>query len=354
MTSAQIKTRARELGFDLCGIAPVGDFSELSYLPAWLAEGRAGRMTYLNRTARRRADVRQWLPSARSVIVVACLYNTARAYSTEIADPGVALIARYAWGDDYHRVMTERINALLEWLRAASADVFDACVSVDTGPVQERAYAQRAGIGWIGKNTCVINPDLGSWILLGELVTSLPLEPDAPALDQCGTCTLCLEACPTRALVEPHVLDARLCLSYLTIEIKGSIPAEQRGALGAHVFGCDICQDVCPYNLRAPLAAGPEWAPRAALDQPRLADLWSRSDSELAEAIEGTALVRRGVAGLRRNLAVALGNSPDAAAGLALASPPSEADAPSLSDPVVAEHLEWARKRRGFLKGGWK
>jgi epoxyqueuosine reductase len=302
-------------------------------------------MTYLNRTATRRADVRQWMPSAQSVIVVACLYNTERPYSTEVADPGVALIARYAWGDDYHRVMTERINLLMDWMRAATSEAFDARVSVDTAPVQERAYAQRAGIGWIGKNTCVINPDVGSWILLGELITSLPLEPDEPGLDQCGTCTLCLDACPTHAIVEPHVLDARLCLSYLSIEIKGSIPIEQRAGLGAHVFGCDICQDVCPYNLRAPVAAGPEWAPRTSLDQPRLAELWSQSDQELAGGIEGTALMRRGVAGLRRNLALALGNSGDAASTRALAEPRSATDAPSLLDPVVAEHVAWARDR---------
>ena len=348
MTSAQIKARARDLGFDLCGIAPASGFPELMHLPAWLANGRAGRMTYLNRTARRRADVRQWMPSARSVIVVACYYSTARPYSTEITDPGVALIARYAWGNDYHRVMTERLDVLLDWLRAARSETFDARVSVDTGPVQERVYAQRAGIGWIGKNTCVINPDLGSWILLGELITSLPLEPDAAALDQCGTCTLCLDACPTHAIVEPHVLDARLCLSYLSIEIKGSIPADQRAGMGAHVFGCDICQDVCPYNLRESRVAGAEWAPRATLDQPRLAELWAWSDSALGEAITGTALVRRGVAGLRRNLAVALGNSSDVAAGRALAEPPSEVDAPSLGEPVVAEHLAWARARRGL------
>jgi epoxyqueuosine reductase len=258
----------------------------------------------------------------------------------------VALIARYAWGDDYHRVMTERLNALLDWLRAANADAFDARVSVDTGPVQERTYAQRAGIGWIGKNTCVINPELGSWILLGELITSLSIDPDPPALDQCGTCTLCLDACPTRAIVEPRVLDARLCLSYLSIEIKGSIPVAQRAGMGARVFGCDICQDVCPYNQREPRVAGAEWAPRAELDRPRLADLWSRPDRGLEAAIAGTVLVRRGVAGLRRNLAVALGNTDDAEAGRALAEPPSEADAPSLCEPVVAEHLAWARQRR--------
>ncbi|MEI6667581.1 MAG: tRNA epoxyqueuosine(34) reductase QueG [Acidobacteriota bacterium] len=346
VTSRAIKTRAQELGFDLCGVAPVGDFPELTYLPVWLREGRAGRMTYLNRTAKKRADVRHWLPSARSVISVACGYNTERPYSIEVNDPGVALIARYAWGTDYHRVIADRLDLLLTWMRAVSADAFDARVAVDTGPVQERVYAQRAGLGWIGKNTCVIHPDFGSWLLLGEIVTSLALEPDVPAFDQCGTCALCIEACPTRAIVEPHVLDARLCLSYLSIEIKGRIPTDRRRDLGSRVFGCDICQDVCPYNLRSPCAVGRDWAPREALDQPLLIDVWRRSDQAIADAIEGTALTRRGVAGLRRNLAVALGNSADPASARALADPPSETDAPSLRDPVVAEHVVWARQRR--------
>lgn len=345
LTSATIKTRALELGFDLCGVAPAGDFAELTFLPEWLARGYGGRMTYLNRTARRRADVRAWLPSARSVIVVSCLYNTDEPASLERADPGEAAIARYAWGDDYHRTMGGRVEALLDWMRAVSTQPFEALTCVDSGPVQERVYAQHAGIGWIGKNTCVINPRIGSWILLGVIATSLDLEPDAPALDQCGTCRLCLDACPTRAFVEPHVLDATKCLSYLTIEIRGAIPAEQRAELGAHVFGCDICQEVCPFNQQAPVAAGPEWQARPGLRRPRLTELWRTGDAELVQVIAGTALERAGVTGLRRNVAVALGNAGTTEARDALLERLDPTASPSASDPVVAEHTAWARRR---------
>ena len=346
LTSSSIKERALIEGFDLCGIAPVDDVTELSFLPAWLAQGYAGRMTYLNRTAKTRADVRRWLPTAQSVVAVACLYNTDRPYSTEVADPDTALIARYAWGDDYHLVMEERLELLLAWMRDASPEPFDARIGVDTGPVQERAYAARAGIGWIGKNTCVIHPDIGSWLLLGVMATSLPLTADAPMFDQCGTCRLCIDACPTGAIVEPHVLDARRCLSYLSIEVKGSIPVGQRPDLGRHVFGCDICQDVCPYNAAAPRTATAAWQPRPAFDRRPLAELWALPDRDLDAALTGTALVRRGVAGVRRNLAVTLANAGTAGTAVALAEPPSDADAPSLRDPIVAEHLAWARGRR--------
>jgi epoxyqueuosine reductase len=345
LTSAAVKARALELGFDLCGIAPAGDFAELTFLPDWLARGFGGRMTYLNRTARRRADVRAWLPSARSVIVAACVYNTDEPASLERTGAGEAAIARYAWGDDYHRTMGERIQRLLEWMRATGEEPFDAVTCVDSGPVQERVYAQYAGIGWIGKNTCVINPQIGSWILLGVIVTSLDLEPDTPALDQCGTCRLCLDACPTQAFVEPHVLDARKCLSYLTIEIRGAIPPDQRPAMGAHVFGCDICQEVCPFNQQAPVTAGPEWQVRPALRRPALTDLWRASDAELGQVIAGTALERVGVAGLRRNVAVALGNAGSAEARKTLCLPLDAAGSPSASDPNVAEHAAWAMQR---------
>src|SRR5262245_18038721 len=208
MTSSDVKAKARELGFDACGVAPAADLPELKFLGEWLARGYGGTMTYLHRSAKRRADVRNVLPSARTVIITATNYNTDRPYSTESADRSQAQIARYAWGDDYHAVIGTRLDALVDWMRSASADPFDARAYVDTGPVQERVYAQHAGVGWIGKNTCIINPDLGSWVFLGEIICSLPLDADAPALDQCGTCTLCLEACPTHALVAPNVLDA--------------------------------------------------------------------------------------------------------------------------------------------------
>lgn len=346
VTSAAIKAKAIDFGFERCGIAPAGDFPELGFLPEWLARGYAGRMTYLNRTARRRADVRAWLPSARSVIVVASVYNTGEPLSLDDADPDVAAIARYAWGDDYHRTMGERIERLVGWMQSVSPEPFDAATCVDDGPVQERVYAQYAGIGWIGKNTCVINAEIGSWILLGEIATSLDLAPDAPALDQCGTCRLCLEACPTQAFVQPHVLDATKCLSYLTIEIRGAIPDDQRPSLGRHVFGCDICQEVCPFNQQAAVSARPEWQPRAGLRRPRLDTLWRASDDDLAAAISGTAFERAGVAGLRRNIAVALGNAGTRDARDALAEPLDPVASPSASDPNVAEHVAWARGRR--------
>src|SRR5437773_9039675 len=215
MTSSQIKARARELGFDACGIAPAAAHPELAFFREWLDRGYAGEMAYLHRTADRRADVRNVVPSARTVIVTATVYNTDRPYSTESADPLRAQIARYAWGDDYHDVIERRLDRLIAWMREASAQPFDARRYVDTGPVQERVYAQHAGIGWIGKNTCVIDPKLGSWLFRGEIICSLSLEPDPPALDQFGTCTLCLEACPTAALVAPGVLDSTAWLSYL-------------------------------------------------------------------------------------------------------------------------------------------
>jgi epoxyqueuosine reductase len=340
LTSKVIKQQALKSGFDLCGIAPAEACAELQALPGWLKAGFAGRMTYLNRTARTRADVRQWLPSARSVICLACGYHTNRPLSVEVADPDVALIARYAWGDDYHVVMRHRLEALLAWMAGQAEGAFEARIGVDDAPVQERVFAARAGLGWIGKNTCLINPACGSWLVLGEIVTSLELEPDVPAFDQCGTCQLCLDACPAHALVEPHVLDARLCLSYLTIEVRNTIPEPQRSSLGSHVFGCDICQDVCPHNAAVPPGDDRAWQPRPGLDQPRLADLWRAPDGEVERLLAGSAVNRRGVAGLRRNVAVALGNRGTAEAASALANVPT--DSPEAAGTVVAEHVAWA------------
>jgi epoxyqueuosine reductase len=351
MTSFQVKQRARALGFDLCGIARAEPLDELARLPEWLARGFAGRMTYLNRGARVRSDIRRWLPSARSVVAVAAVYHTDQPHHIEMADPRRARIARYAWGDDYHETLGTRLDALAAWMRGAAGTGFEARWCVDHGPVQEKAWAARAGLGWIGRNTCLVNPDIGSWTVLGVLACNLELEPDTPALDQCGTCRQCLDVCPTGALIEPHVLDARRCLSYLTIEIRGAIPESQRRDLGAHVFGCDLCQDVCPYNASAPVAHDACWQPRQALRDATLAGLWARGDNDLAGAIEGTALRRAGVVGLRRNLAVALGNAGHRPAG------PLEEDSsqlsgdragqpggrPSLEHPVVAEHVAWAR-----------
>jgi epoxyqueuosine reductase len=343
--AATVKAKARELGFDLCGIAPAERFPELAFLNEWLDRGYAGEMAYLSRTAERRADVRQVLPDARSVIVTATFYNTVPPYQGAADQPGTALISRYAWGDDYHDVLKRRLDALLDWMRAESDEPFDARAYVDTGPVQERVYAQYAGLGWIGKNTCLINPDLGSWLFLAEIICTLPLEPDRPGLDQCGACTKCLDACPTDALVGPGVLDATRCLSYLTIELKSDIPVQLRRGLGAHVYGCDICQQVCPYNDAAPVSPASEWQARAGLDLPALVDLWRLPDPDLRLLIKGGPMTRPKLTGLRRNIAVAIGNSGDrdAIAALDERSP----ERASADAEIVQHHVAWARDMIG-------
>lgn len=309
LTAARIKAQARALGFDACGIAPAAAHPELAFLSDWLARGYAGDMAYLSRSADRRSDVRKVLPSAQTVIVTGTVYNTDRPYSTECADGSRAQIARYAWGDDYHEVIGGRLEALLDWMRQTSTVPFDARAYVDTGPVQERVYAQYAGIGWIGKHTCVINDRLGSWIFLAEIVTSLALAVDAPAVDRCGTCTLCIEACPTAAIVAAGELDATRCISYLTIEHRGEIAAELQPAVGSHVYGCDVCQEVCPWNQSAPTSADPAWQPRRAWDAKTIVELRQMPDEELQIALRGSAMKRTKLAGLRRNLYLAAATS---------------------------------------------
>ncbi len=345
MTSEAVKREAIAAGFDLCGIAPAAAFPELAFLREWLDRGYAGEMHYMHRTAERRADVRNVMPGARSVISLGVVYNTDRPYSTQSADPARAALARYAWGDDYHVVIEQRLQTLVDRVRAIAGDGFEARAYVDTGPVQERVYAQHAGIGWIGKNTCVINPELGSWIFLAAIICNLPLEPDAPALDQCGTCTLCIDACPTGAIVEPHVLDSTRCLSYLTIELKGAIPNGHRDAIAEHAYGCDVCQEVCPWNLSPSTGStrDPAWQARPGLDGAKLLDLWRRSDDDLRALLKGSAMKRAGVRRLRRNLAVAIGNTGDCEAVEAL----TDVGEPTCSDPLVAEHVSWAVEKLG-------
>ncbi|MDR1990005.1 MAG: tRNA epoxyqueuosine(34) reductase QueG [Acidobacteriaceae bacterium] len=308
MTSADIKAKAQELGFDLCGIAPAVDHPELAFFADWVRRGYAASMRYLTDQVERRSDVRHVLPTARTVIMTATVYNTDRPYSTHCRESGRAHIARYAWGDDYHEVIGERLDRLLTWMREVSGEPFDARAYVDTGPVQERVYAQYAGLGWIGKNSCVINPELGSWLFLGEILCSLPLEIDEPSFDQCGTCTECLKACPTGALVAPGELDSNRCISYLTIEHRGELPAEMTPLLGTFVYGCDICQDVCPWNLTAAVSPDRPWQPRAAWDGRSVADFEAMSDEALQVALRKSPMKRTKLAGLRRNIAVARKN----------------------------------------------
>ncbi|HLW79210.1 MAG TPA: tRNA epoxyqueuosine(34) reductase QueG [Terriglobia bacterium] len=255
----RIEQCASEIGFDLAGVAPIGVWRDLEFSRHWAEQGYGGEMKYL--ADPRRDDPRRILPSARSVVCAGLVYNADLPYSTEVngqpsgssrplpegARPARGWISRYAWGHDYHRVMRARLEKLRAAIEAMEPGV-ETRVYVDTGPVVERAFARYSGIGWTGKNTCLINQDKGSWFFIGVILTSLSIDPDLPAPDRCGSCTRCIEACPTGALVQPYVMDASRCIAYFTIELRGAIPAEFRPAIGANVFGCDICQDVCPWN----------------------------------------------------------------------------------------------------------
>ena len=307
--SAAIKRQALCLGFDACGIAPATGLPELEFFGEWLARGYSGQMAFLEKSAAERADARGVLPSAHSVIVTATLYNTDRPYSTACTDSRRAHVSRYAWGDDYHVVLMRRLDALVAWMHAAHPGPFEAAPYVDTGPIQERVFAQHGGIGWIGKNCCVINPTLGSFVFLAEIVCSLPLPPDPPARDRCGSCTLCIDACPTGALVGPHVLDARRCISYLTIEHRGDIAVDVSADIETRVYGCDVCQEVCPYNAAAPVSADTAWQPRGVWDRRDVADLLRMDDAELRAGLVGSAMVRAKKAGLRRNFKLAAANA---------------------------------------------
>jgi len=337
VTSAEIKARAAELGFDLCGISPAGDFKELRFLPDWLARGYAGEMSYLTSQAARRQDLRSAFPWARSVLSVALQYVSPVPYSTETADDR-GWIARYAWGDDYHDVMTAMLDRLVERL-SDEVGPFRSRRYVDTGPIVERAYAAAAGIGAWGKNTCLLHPELGSWFFLGEVVTDLEMAADAPLPDLCGSCTACLDACPTGALPEPFRLDATRCISYLTIEVKGALPEAQRAGLGRQVFGCDICQDVCPWNRKRKRRGPAAFEPRAGLHAPELGALAELDEDGFRALFRKSAVKRAKRRGLLRNVAVALGNSADPARRPVLERLGRD------PDPIVREHARWALDR---------
>jgi epoxyqueuosine reductase len=305
VTTELVKSRARELGFDLCGVAAGVRHPRLARLADWLDRGMAGDMAYLDASRDERLDPARVLPTVRSVISVACVYNVDAPYSIAAREPGRVAISRYAWGDDYHDVIGARLHALVRWLADAAGPGLEAFSCVDNGPVQERVFAEQAGLGWIGKNTCLINPRLGSWLFLGEVFTNLDLGPDAPGVDQCGTCTRCLDACPTGALVEPYVLDSRRCLSYLTIETRAPVAEPWRSAIREQVYGCDICQDVCPWNRRAAVSDDPAWQPREGLLFPRLIDLCRLSDDAWRTLLKGSAMRRAGLPRIRRSLAYA-------------------------------------------------
>jgi epoxyqueuosine reductase len=294
-------------------------------------------MSYLTAQASRRGDLRAAFPWARSVLSVGVQYDTPQPYSTE-APSDAGWIARYAWGDDYHDVMKAMLEALAARLQAELGS-FRFRSYADTGPIVERAYAAAAGVGAWGKNTCLLHPEHGSWFFLGEIVTDLELAPDAPRADMCGSCTACLDACPTGALPAPYVLDATRCISYLTIELKGAIPEELRPGVGRQVFGCDICQDVCPWNRRRRRYAGLSFAPRAGLVAPDLDALAALDEEGFRARFRGSAVKRAKRRGLLRNVAVALGNSRDPAKRPVLERLAND------EDPLVQEHARWALDR---------
>jgi epoxyqueuosine reductase len=311
-----VKSAAADAGFDLCGIAPVHDFPELARFPEWIASGHAGEMKYLESRNEvgelRRASLQSVFPWARSVIVCTINYNTAHPYSTQVNNPGHGWISRYAWSrEDYHDSVLRRVREVENKIRDRAEGPIETRAYVDTGPIVERVYAKYAGVGWLGKNTCLINQKIGSWLFLGVIVTSLELTPDLPAPDRCGTCTRCIDACPTQAFIAPYQLDSTKCISYLTIEKRGSIPEELRTGMGHHVFGCDICQDVCPWNRKAPATGKPEFQAREGLVNPALDWLAEISEEEFPEKFRGSPIKRTKRNGLRRNTLIAIGNAKD-------------------------------------------
>lgn len=379
-----ILEQSREQGFDLCGVAPAEAFAELGNLPEWLGCGYGGEMKYL--ADARRGDPRLVLPDARSLIVVALNYNTARPLSTEHPAAGNSeaprgWISRYAWGDDYHEIIGGKLEALIAAMRAHFPEPFDARAYVDTGSIVERVAAKYAGLGWLAKNTCLINEELGSWLFLGVIITTLELAPslggELPPPDLCGNCTLCLDACPTGAFAAPYVLDASRCISYLTIELRGAIPEELRPALGRALIGCDICQDVCPWNRKPPVTRLAAFGPREAVDSapaakesniksagiaakaeppapssgfslfsPELETLASLTQQDFSRIFRGSAVKRAKWRGLVRNACVALGNSRlarDSAAHARVCD--LLARLAASEDALIAEHARWALSR---------
>ena len=349
-----VKRAAKEAEFDLAGVSPVREFEELSYFPRWIADGHAGEMKYLEARDEqgrlKRASLKVAAPWARSVVVCAMNYNAAQPYSTQVDDPGRGWISRYAWGrEDYHDLVLRKLREVEKRLgesvdspaRAGGTPALRTWCYVDTGPVIERVYAKYAGVGWIGKNTCVLNQQLGSWLFLGVMLTSLELASDLPAPDRCGTCTRCLEACPTDAFVGPYQLDANKCISYLTIEKRGSIPEELRAGMGRQVFGCDICQDVCPWNRKAPASQSPELQPREGLVNPAWAWLAEMGAEEFRETFRGSPVRRAKLNGLRRNTIIAMGNSGSQEFVELLKRLRDDPDS------VVAESAQWALEKLG-------
>ncbi|HTK95742.1 MAG TPA: tRNA epoxyqueuosine(34) reductase QueG [Terriglobales bacterium] len=339
---------ASEHGFDLVGVASLAQpLPELDFFPGWIDRGAAGEMEYLkardDQGRLKRASVQATFPWAKSALVGALNYNTGEPYSTECRDSRRGWISRYAWfpNTDYHDAVMSRLVKL----EAAVERSYPGARTwryVDTGPLLERVLARHAGIGWLAKNTCVINEQLGSWLFLGIVLTSLELAPTLPvAADRCGSCTACIDACPTDAIPAPYQLDASRCISYLTIEKRGDLPADLRAGMGNHLFGCDICQDVCPWNdpQRVATTRAPEFVPAPAFVNPPLAELATMSREDFQRRFRGSPVKRAKYSGLRRNAVVAMGNSGDPEFAPALERLAHD------EDPIVASHARWSLER---------
>ena len=340
-TSDAIRALARECGFELAGIARAEPSADAARYHQWTAAGFAGEMRYLtDHRAQVRDDPRRLLQEARSIVCVGKLYNTPQPYSTRFNEAGRGWISRYAWGADYHDVVRAGLERLDARLRERWAEGYASRICVDTAPLLERSYARAAGLGWIGKNGCLINQQSGSWFFLGELLTSLELPPDAPPPERCGSCTRCIDACPTGAISPfqgAHAVDSRLCISYLTIELRGPVPEPLRTQMGHHVFGCDICQDVCPWNRRAPATAEAAFGPEHFA--PPLEMLASISEDEFRQMFRRSPVWRTKYRGFLRNVAAAMGAAPSETFREALVKLAES------KDEVVAEHAKWALAR---------
>ncbi|HEY3266084.1 MAG TPA: tRNA epoxyqueuosine(34) reductase QueG [Armatimonadota bacterium] len=336
--TAELKAEARRLGFPAARAALAQPAAHRSAFRAWLDAGMHGEMAYMARVPEVREDPAALLPGAVSALVVGLNYFTPDRDSSAPRPAGV--VSRYVRGGDYHEAMWARLNELGAWVRARVPGA-EAKGCVDTAPVLERDLAAAGGLGWIGKNTCLITPGVGSWYFIGELLLSVPLEPDPPIGDHCGSCRRCLDACPTGAFAGPRALDARRCISYLTIELKGPIPRDLRPLMGLHVYGCDICQDVCPHNKWQTPTNDPALQPRSDLNRPDLLDLLSLDAEAFRARFRGSAILRTKRRGLLRNVCVALGNAGDARAAPALTAALSD------PEPLVRGHAAWALGRLG-------
>jgi len=336
-----LRRKALALGFDRFGVAPVQPVPELDFFPKWLQQGFAADMHYLERHTEKRLQVQNLVPNARSVIVCAKNYHTPAPLSTDPAPATAGWISRYAWGDDYHDLLKKKIRALFELLQDLTGGTAQGRYYVDTGPVLERVWAKYAGIGWIGKNTCVIDQRLGSFFFLAVIVTDAALAYATPPPDRCGTCTRCIDACPTNAILMPYVLDASRCISYLTIERRDSIPEALRPGMSRHLFGCDICQDVCPWNRKAPVTDETAFQPRAGAINPDLAAILSMDEDAFRARFRKSPVKRAKWRGLLRNALVAAGNS-----GARELLPYVERWLQH-EDDMMREHARWAWNRLG-------